>query len=136
MLHTVRERVPINLPAGLAALALALTMMWSGGAQFSALPLSYAAIAIGLQPMPRLKADWSYGVYISAFPMQQWLSNESWGRIWWVNAGLGALWAMTYAAASWRFIEEPALRLKPKVHSWLAAIKRAPATQRTSGAGA
>ena len=57
--------------------------------------------------------DWSYGIYIYAFPVQQ-----SFANIWptmpfgWYLATTFAV-TLAFAAASWRFIEKPSLSLKP-----------------------
>jgi hypothetical protein len=59
------------------------------------------------------RGDFSYGVYIYAFPVQQTLSLLGMNRY-----GLGAYFVLAmvltlpFAIASWRLVEKPCLRLK------------------------
>lgn len=120
-LYAYRDRIRTSLAAGLVALAIGVWLNYAGLARLSVVPLAYAAVAIGLSPARPLKADLSYGVYLSAFPVQQLLSLTDWGRIWQVNLVLSVAWALAYAALSWRFVEGPALALKPRARRWLEA---------------
>lgn len=57
--------------------------------------------------------DLSYGVYVYAFPVQQvliLLGIAQYG--WFITSMLCLLCTLPFAVASWKFIEEPALRLK------------------------
>lgn len=72
------------------------------------LGLPVVVLALGDMRVPHLPADLSYGLYIYAFPIQQWL------------ASIGALHLVTalamtlpFAALSWWLVEKPALRFKP-----------------------
>jgi peptidoglycan/LPS O-acetylase OafA/YrhL len=57
--------------------------------------------------------DFSYGVYIYAFPVQQLVTALLGGRtVWWVNAALSLPVVVALAALSWHGVERPALRLK------------------------
>lgn len=82
--------------------ALLFTPAW-----FIGLPA--VAIRLGLIPAPRLPADFSYGLYIYAFPVQQVLAEQ--GRL---NFALSVACTLPLAAASWFLVERPALRLKPR----------------------
>ncbi len=63
------------------------------------------------------KRDYSYGIYIYAFPIQQWLTGLAiqhgwaWGICVLASAGL----TLCAAALSWHFVERPALQLKNRV---------------------
>lgn len=59
------------------------------------------------------KGDFSYGVYLYAFPVQQTLAQlhvESW----WIHLLLSCLITLILAVLSWKLIERPALKLKPR----------------------
>lgn len=121
-LYAFRGWVRTSLVSGLLALGLTCALYYFDvGGLLAALPLTYAAVALGLQRARPLPADWSYGVYISAFPVQQMLSLTGWGRHWWVNLSVTTVVACAFAALSWRFVEAPALALKPRVRRWLEA---------------
>lgn len=59
--------------------------------------------------------DYSYGIYIYAFPVQQSLVTLGWGTTPLANLGLGLAVTLLFAAPSWHLIERPALALKPRL---------------------
>ncbi|AMU65991.1 acyltransferase family protein [Mycobacteroides abscessus] len=96
-----------------------------------ALPLAYAVIVSGaLIRKTRLRNDFSYGVYIYAFPIQQLLATFGLGRL---NPFLFFLLATTatlpIAALSWFVVEKRAMALKARI---FRRSVRKPATQRAT----
>jgi peptidoglycan/LPS O-acetylase OafA/YrhL len=98
--------------------ALALAMQRPLLALWFVVPTT--VIVFGAASMPYLRrtgrfGDFSYGLYIYTFPIQQtliWLYGQ---RLpWSVVFVLVLVTAFAFAAASWHFIESRALRLKPK----------------------
>lgn len=78
--------------------------------------LSYAVFWLGCAPSPRIArynrlGDYSYGMYIYAFPIQQLIAWHGVTDPLW-NIALAAPLALACAVASWTLIEAPALRLK------------------------
>ena len=71
-------------------------------------PLALPTAVLGLARPGKLPADLSYGVYIYAFPIQQWLATQ--GQL---NVATAVLAVLPFAAASWFLVEKPALKLKP-----------------------
>jgi peptidoglycan/LPS O-acetylase OafA/YrhL len=65
--------------------------------------------------LPQRMGDYSYGIYIIAFPVQQavlqWLAPSSG----WVTLAIAAPIVVALAAASWHVIEVPALTLKQRI---------------------
>lgn len=90
----------VRIPVWLGAVS-ALAFPWVGA---PALPTAI----LGLARPGKLPADFSYGIYIYAFPIQQALAAG--GRLNFVTSVLAVL---PFAAASWFLIEKPALRFKP-----------------------
>jgi peptidoglycan/LPS O-acetylase OafA/YrhL len=86
--------------------------LWVGGVSALAFPLAgplaLPAAVLGLARPGKLPADLSYGVYIYAFPLQQWLAMQ--GRL---NLATALLSVLPFAVASWFLVERPALKLKP-----------------------
>ena len=82
---------------------------------------TYFITYLGMQRIPRvpvlMDGDYSYGVYLYSFALQQavvWaLPNQ---RVWWVNFAIGAPLALIVAALSWHGVEKPSLLLR----KWLA----------------
>jgi peptidoglycan/LPS O-acetylase OafA/YrhL len=80
----------------------------------------YAVLWLALSPsapLPRLAkyGDFSYGIYILAFPVQQVVAQTMAGRgTWYLNVLISAPIVLALAAASWFLIERPALALKTR----------------------
>lgn len=87
------------------------------GDYFMAPFVAYFTISVGLNN-PRKAyllrgADYSYGIYLYGFVLQQALA-AAWpgGREWWINILICVPASALVAAASWHFIEKPALGLR------------------------
>lgn len=80
----------------------------------------YGVVYIGLSRLPPLpffhRGDYSYGLYIYGFPIQQavahFLPNH---REWYINWPLALPVTMLFAICSWHFIEKPVLGLRKRV---------------------
>jgi peptidoglycan/LPS O-acetylase OafA/YrhL len=116
-----KRYVPLSLPG--AALAVALPLADANGlardGPLFALLLAYAVLVIAYHPSLRLPGlagapDYSYGLYVYAFPIQQ--------TVVWLAPGVAPapLFAIALpltlgvAAVSWHALEAPALRLKSR----------------------
>ena len=79
--------------------------------------VSYVVAYLGLCRIPRVpvlqRGDYSYGIYLYSFPLQQ---AAVWAfpalREWYWNLLLGGLPAIGFAMLSWHFLEKPALGLR------------------------
>ena len=105
-----------NVVLGLVVwLSLGANPQWFAMASWVILP--FGVLAFGLASHPWLTGmharDYSYGIYIYAFPVQQTLAS------FWPQMPLLAYLVSTLvmtvalAAASWHLVEKPALKLKP-----------------------
>ena len=102
--------------------ALALAAATDHVAALAALPLTFFVLWLGITlPLRRIgrRNDFSYGVYIYAFQIQQLLvlvgGNELGVLQYIVFAMLGT---MPLAVASWFIVERPAMRLKRVPPPW------------------
>jgi peptidoglycan/LPS O-acetylase OafA/YrhL len=82
-----------------------------------ALAITYATVFIGMQRVPRIpvlmRGDYSYGIYLYAFPLQQTVAWALPGlREWYFSLLVAGPLAVSFAMASWHFLEKPALSLK------------------------
>jgi peptidoglycan/LPS O-acetylase OafA/YrhL len=103
------------LLALVAWLSLSHRTQWFAMASWLVLP--FVVMAFGLARHPWLgrmhTRDYSYGIYIYAFPVQQTVAS------FWPQMPLPAYLLSTFvitvalAAISWHFVERPALKLKP-----------------------
>lgn len=60
--------------------------------------------------------DFSYGIYLYAYPMQQMLVQSSFPSDPYLNFVATLALTLPFAAVSWFLVEKPALRLKPRLH--------------------
>lgn len=118
LLYVLRRRVPLS--PTLVAIMWCLALPAHGTLAF--VPLFTVALGLTVITLAYLRAgalarwgrygDPSYGLYIYSFPIQQALAG------WWPGASLAAHFTAAYAVtlacafASWRLVEEPALRWK------------------------
>jgi peptidoglycan/LPS O-acetylase OafA/YrhL len=124
-LFQMREAVRWSPWLGLTALAMTLSGL--GAAQMGGpwqllvypamLPAAYLTAFIGLADLPRPRfldhGDYSYGIYIFGFPIQQMITQLLPDyRIWWINFAIALPLTILCAVLSWRFIEKPALGLR------------------------
>lgn len=91
--------------------------------------LTYLTAYLGLTNAPKLffvrQADYSYGVYLYSYVIQQALMQElPWARVWWINIALALPLSILFAAASWHFVEKPAQGLKRHVKALEAFVQR------------
>jgi peptidoglycan/LPS O-acetylase OafA/YrhL len=105
-------RIPLNRYVGVAAAIIA----FSGIPYAMLFALPYAVLTFATQHrffgFSRY-GDFSYGVYIWAFPVQQ-LVVSAGITAWLPSFLLTAVLTLCLAALSWHFIEAPALRLKKR----------------------
>lgn len=116
----------------LAALSLAglvLTTLVYQTAYLATIFSAYLVIFLGLLNPPKrtflLRGDYSYGLYLFAFPIQQTYSylfpNY---RYWYFNAMAGLIFGIAYAMFSWWMIEKPVLAHKKAIVGWVEGIVR------------
>ncbi len=118
VLYVWRDKVPYS-PI-LAALALCLSVWWLSSVTmffFAPLPIAYLTVWLGLQNPKRIsilkKGDYSYGIYLYAFPIQQVISSTGiHGESYILHILMSLAFVSLFAAFSWHWIEKPALSLK------------------------
>jgi peptidoglycan/LPS O-acetylase OafA/YrhL len=119
LIEVYRERVPVSDPLGIASLAVLLGSLHYGYFFTVGIPaLAYLLLWLAIRlpaPCRRIGAehDYSYGIYIYGFLVQQTLALLGYTR-WGMAAYLTLTLVGTFplAMASWHFVERPAMRLK------------------------
>jgi peptidoglycan/LPS O-acetylase OafA/YrhL len=126
-LYGMRKQIPLNGSVFAAAVALAwLFMSYRGTTYLAALPVAYVTVFVGLQNPRRLSllrsADYSYGLYLYGFPVQQTVSylfpNQ---RMWWFNLTMALAIAGSFALMSWHIIESRVLSQRKAVLQFVTA---------------
>lgn len=114
-----KDRVPTHTAVVVAAALLLGGSMLGGGFFVVGLPAyAYLVLWVAMRlrgPLPSVgrKRDYSYGMYIYAWPVQELLTMEGvpqWGLF--VYTVLALLGGLVLAIFSWHVVERPALRLK------------------------
>jgi len=144
VLYRYRERIPwsarLFLLAGAASVAFVFV---PNGVRFSALPLAYVTMYLGLHNPPRnkiiLSGDYSYGLYLYGFPVQQAIMAISPAlRHWYLNLLLAIPCAIVVATGSWWLVERPALAQRKwlkRLEEWYLRTRAGWRSVRASGAG-
>lgn len=121
------DKVKLSLGLFLAALLLsAITLRFYQSQYLALMPVAYVTVYLGMLTPPRqriiLSGDYSYGIYLFAFPLQQTYFHLFPGS----HSYLGQLafavpLAIAYANFSWWAIEKPILSQKRKVATFVDA---------------
>src|ERR1700736_4197227 len=91
LLYVLRDHIPLHRRLFILSIVISmLTLSRPDICYLAPLPVAYATVYIGLLNAPRIpvlmSGDYSYGVYLYAFPMQQmfcWAFPAN--RVWWLN---------------------------------------------------
>jgi peptidoglycan/LPS O-acetylase OafA/YrhL len=101
---------------GALAVSVALPSLGQYAAFLAPVPVAYATVCLGLMnPSRKLLrgADYSYGIYLYGFAVQQTVMHFlPMARVWYLNILISIPVVVLVAAASWHFVERPANGLR------------------------
>jgi peptidoglycan/LPS O-acetylase OafA/YrhL len=115
-----RDTIPVSLPlAGFVVLLLIVNPAEMARTTFFAPLLAYLIFVAAYHPRVQWRAfnrvgDYSYGVYVYSFPIQQTVLQRIPGLEPLSLFALSMLFTLGVAAVSWHGLESPALRLKSR----------------------
>jgi peptidoglycan/LPS O-acetylase OafA/YrhL len=121
LLYVWRDRAPYSgFLAALVGVFLWTTLSFRATEYLAALPIAYTTIWLGLQDPKKLffiaGADYSYGMYLYGFPMQQSVAHLlPQYRIWYVNLILSLIASGIAAYISWNFVESIIMKRKKSI---------------------
>lgn len=113
-----RDKIILSPVLAIAMVVLYLSLYFVKDLSVVAiLPLIYVMIWVGMQPKLQSrffkKGDYSYGLYLYGFVIQQTIAFAlPDAREWWIMFPLSLVLTLGFAIISWHLIEKPALRLK------------------------
>jgi peptidoglycan/LPS O-acetylase OafA/YrhL len=117
-LYLFRDKIVWSSRMFAGALVASTALLWfvPFGEYPGVLTITYVTVYLGLTNFKRLAfikgADYSYGIYLYGFVIQQLFVSLVAPRFWWVNALVCVPLAALFAAFSWHFIEKPAQKLR------------------------
>jgi peptidoglycan/LPS O-acetylase OafA/YrhL len=112
-LYLFRDKIRLNVWLFVMAIAFTYVVTLDLRTEYAAaFPLAYVMVYLGMtSPDKRWLfggADFSYGLYLFGFPIQQTYSYLFPGyRIWWLNFIFAMAFGLAYAAFSWFCVEKP-----------------------------
>ncbi len=116
--YLYRDKLPWSAVwfGGALALTVALLLV-PGGDYLVGFPAAYVTVYLGLLNPAKVGilkgADYSYGLYLYGFVIQQALvAIFPWIAVWYLNFAGAMILGSLFAAGSWHFIEKPALKAR------------------------
>ncbi|MCU1483210.1 MAG: acyltransferase family protein [Subtercola sp.] len=102
--------LPLHGPLAIISLCAAMLLsMQPQGFALAMLPLAYFVVWLGLQPLPSLPGDYSYGLYLVGYPIEQTYVAFFPGTAWWQSWAACLPLALVCAVLLWHMVEKPAL---------------------------
>ncbi len=117
LFYRFRDLIPMSAPLFAVSAVVAVgTLLFEPTVWLSLPAVVYATVYLGLLN-PRkvavlLSGDYSYGIYLYAYPIQQTCVLLFPDLRWWGNLAVALPVTAAFAALSWHTIEKPALKLK------------------------
>ncbi len=114
-----RDIIPWDGKLAALGAAMMLYFFWMPGGSYilAGIPAAYLTVYLGLANPGKIAllrgADYSYGLYLYGFTIQQSVARVfPWAHHWYLNLLLAVPIASLFAALSWRMVEKPALGLR------------------------
>ena len=121
VLYGLRQRIPHHPALAVLAFVLCCVFVWNEPlSYFIPATAAYLTIYVGLLNPKRVGplkgADYSYGMYLYGFPVQQSVTHVTGGLLpWWVHLPLSLAITCVFAAFSWHVIESRVMDQKKRV---------------------
>jgi len=115
--HKLRTRIVSNWYLFAASLVASLVLLSvPNGDRFAAMPVAYVTVYLGLFNPPRnkviLSGDYSYGLFLYGYPIQQSVVAIFGVIAWYYNILIAIPCAIVVAVASWWLVEKPILNYR------------------------
>lgn len=123
-----RDVIPYNRRLALVSAALCVWLLLIPyGDFFVAGPAIYLTCYLGLANPQRSSflssGDYSYGIFLYGFPIQQTISAMMpSARFWWLNVLICVPIAIAFAVGSWHLVEKHAQKMRPQLFQVEAAV--------------
>lgn len=127
LLFKFRDKIPLTLTLFIISTVTSMSLLLIPYGYYAlSLPAAYMTVYLGTLNFRRdpflLSGDYSYGLYLYGFPLQQaFVALGPWTYHWWLNFFCVYPVAFGFAALSWWLVEKPILGLKRyvyKIETW------------------
>lgn len=131
-IYGLRNKIAWNAYLFAAAALLTYVLLnFSETTYFAFLPISYMTVYVGLLNPKKVfiikSADYSYGMYLYGYPIQQAIALLFPSlRFWWFNLAATLLFSGLFAWFSWTFVEAPVMQRKKQALKWVHAAAQRP----------
>lgn len=128
--YLYRDRITLSRRLFWASTVLGLLLSCKASLAMLSLPfVAYCTVWLGMCNPPKktflLRGDYSYGLYLFGFPLQQTFAYAFPSHLhWWSDALFGVGAGLLYAAFSWHCIEKPILAKRNEIIAIAAALVR------------
>ncbi|MEJ6012161.1 acyltransferase [Novosphingobium aquae] len=125
--YVYRDRLRLDWRVAAALWALGVAVFaFAAAIEVLLVALSYTVLVVAYLPRGKILAynrlgDYSYGTYIYAFPVQQLVEFVGPTSDWRLNLALSLPITLAFAVLSWKFVEQPGLKIGKDVSAWLDA---------------
>jgi len=126
-IYLYRREIPLRAELAVLAFILAYGLLHEPRFMVLAIfPAAYLTIWAGLTNPPSSlivrSGDYSYGIYVFAFPIQQALAMNPTLRLWYFNMPAAFVLSFLYATFSWHVVEKPVLGKKKPAVAFVEAL--------------
>lgn len=125
-LNLFAEKIRLDIRwALLAVVGMVLATLQYQTAYIAAVFAAFLVVYFGMMHPPKtgflFRGDYSYGLYLFAFPIQQTYTQLFPDyRVWYLNAAFTLVAGFAHAAFSWWLIEKPVLSRKKEIVAWVS----------------
>lgn len=128
LFNTLGDRIPLHPILFVVAVLATIVLLTDVRNSYLALiPQTYVTVYLGLcNPAKRtflMRGDYSYGLYLFAYPIQQcYIVLFPDHKIWWLNTVFAVGLGLIYAFFSWHVIEKPVLARRARVVTFVERL--------------
>ena len=133
-IYLYRAEIPLSMPLAVASAAISIALLYSQPGEYLCAPfVAYTTVWLGMQNPKKWSVldsgDYSYGIYLYAFPAQQMVASFPALRHWYLNILIALPVSIACAVFSWHAGDKHVLKYKkalagvdaplPRLENWL-----------------
>ena len=130
ILYLMRQKISVSVPYFVASVILCSVLCYLPVSEFLlAIPVAYMTVFLGVLnfrvPYVSALGNYSYGLYLYGFPVQQAVSALLPDyRVWWIHFPISLALSMLLAALSWHLVEAKVMKQKKTIIGFMTGAGR------------